>query len=171
MAALARFAGAAKVGAVLRLPNQRRLATLVAFVYCLKSTAQDDALEVLEALLRDLFGDAVKADKKARLRTLKDLDQAAATLACACEMMLDPSLPDAEIRARLFEKIPRDTLTLALQGVNTLIRPADDVYYRELDATDASKPLAQREKTAMSWNCFLWLSVMPMTGTAAHPSG
>jgi hypothetical protein len=171
MSALARFAGAAKAGAVLRLPNQRRLATLVAFVYCLESTAQDDALEVLEALLRDLFGDAVKADKKARLRTLKDLDQAAATLACACEMMLDPSLPDAEIRARLFEKIPRDTLTLALQGVNTLIRPADDVYYRELDATDASKPLAQREKTAMSWNCFLWLSVMPMTGTAAHPSG
>jgi hypothetical protein len=38
-------------------------------------------------------------------------------------------------------------------------------------ATDASKPLAQREKTAMSWNCFHWLSVMPMTGTAAHPSG
>jgi TnpA family transposase len=134
MAALARFAGAAKVGAVLRLPNQRRLATLVAFVYCLKSTAQDDALEVLEALLRDLFGDAVKADKKARLRTLKDLDQAAATLARACEMMLDPSLPDAEIRAKLFEKIPRDMLTLALHGVNTLTRPADNVYYRELDA-------------------------------------
>jgi hypothetical protein len=128
MAALARFAGAAKVSAVLRLPNQRRLATLVAFVYCLEATAQDDALDVLEALLRDLFGDAIKADKKARLRTLKDLDQAAATLACACEMMLDPSLPDAEVRARLFEKIPRDTLTLALHGVNTLIRPADDVY-------------------------------------------
>jgi TnpA family transposase len=134
MAALARFAGAAKVSAVLRLPNQRRLATLVAFVYCLEATAQDDALEVLEAQLRDLFGDAIKADKKARLRSLKDLDQAAATLACACEMMLDPNLPDAEVRARLFEKIPRDTLTLALHGVNTLIRPADDVYYRELDA-------------------------------------
>ena len=134
MAALARFAGAAKVSAVLRLPNQRRLATLVAFVYCLEATAQDDALEVLEALLRDLFGDAIKADKKARLRTLKDLDQAAATLACACEMMLDPNLPDDEVRARLFEKIPRDMLTRALHGVNTLIRPADNVYYRELDA-------------------------------------
>jgi TnpA family transposase len=107
---------------------------LVAFVYCLEATALDDALEVLEALLRDLFGDAIKADKKARLRTLKDLDQAAATLACACEMMLDPSVLDAEVRAKLFAKIPRDTLTLALHGVNTLIRPADNVYYRELDA-------------------------------------
>jgi TnpA family transposase len=134
VAALARFAGTAKASAILRLPDARRLATLVAFVHCLEASAQDDALEVLEALLRDLFGAAVKADKKARLRTLKDLDAAAATLASACQMVLDGALPDAELRARLFEKIPREMLTQALDGVNALIRPADDVYYRELDA-------------------------------------
>jgi len=134
VAALARFAGAAKASAVLRLPNPRRLATLVAFVHCLEATAQDDALEVLEALLRELFGDAIKADKKARLRTLKDLDQAAATLAHACQLLLDTSVPDAELRTTLFEEIPRDSLARALEGVNTLIRPADNVYFRELDA-------------------------------------
>ncbi|CAE6812098.1 Tn3 family transposase ISXc4 [Paraburkholderia aspalathi] len=134
VAALARFAGAAKASAVLRLPNPRRLATLVAFVHCLEATAQDDALEVLEARLRELFGDAIKADKKARLRTLKDLDQAAATLAHACQLLLDTSVPDAELRATLFEKIPRDSLARALEGVTTLIRPADNVYFRELDA-------------------------------------
>jgi TnpA family transposase len=134
VAALARFAGAAKASAILRLPNPRRLATLVAFVYCLEATALDDALEVLEGLLRDLFGDAVKADKKARLRTLKDLDQAAATLAIACRMLIDPELLDAEIRWRLFEVVPRVTLALALDSVTSLIRPADNVYYRELDA-------------------------------------
>ncbi len=100
---------------------------------CPEATAQDDALEVLEALLRELFGDAIKADKKARLRTLNDLDQAAATLAHACQMLLDTNLPDDELRATLFEKIPRDMLTQALEGVNALIRPADNVYYRELD--------------------------------------
>ena len=134
MAALARFAGAAKVSAILRLPNPRRLATLVAFVHCLEASAQDDGLEVLEVLLRELFGDAIKADKKSRLRTLKDLDQAAATLASACQMLLDTSLPDGDLRTRLFEKIPRNALTLALEGVNALIRPADNVYYQELDA-------------------------------------
>ncbi len=81
-----------------------------------------------------MFGDAIKADRKARLRSLRDLDQAAATLAGACQMLLDTGLPDAELRTRLFEKIPRTTLTQALEGVNTLIRPADNVYYRELDA-------------------------------------
>ncbi len=134
VAALARFAGAAKAGAILRLPNPRRLATLVAFVHCLEASAQDDALDVLIALLRELFSNAIKADKKARLRTLKDLDQAAATLASACQMLLDTSLPDAELRTRLFEKIPRNMLTQALDGVNAMIRPADNVSYQELEA-------------------------------------
>jgi TnpA family transposase len=134
VAALARFAGTAKVSAVLRLPNPRRLATLVAFAHCLEATAYDDALEVLEALLSDLFGDAVKADKKARLRTLKDLDKAAATLSRACQILLDSDFPDTGLRTRLFEKIPRDALAQAVEGVNALIRPADNVYYQELDA-------------------------------------
>ncbi len=134
IAALARFAGSAKVSAILRLPNHRRLATLVAFVHCLEATAQDDALEVLEALLRELFGDAIKADNKARQRTMKDLDQAALTLAKACQMVLDDTLSDSELRAKLFQKIPREMLTRALDGVNTLTRPVDNVYYKELDA-------------------------------------
>ena len=39
---------------------------------------------------------------------LKDLDKAAATLASACQILLDTSFPDAELRTRLFEKISRD---------------------------------------------------------------
>jgi hypothetical protein len=134
VAALARFAGAAKASAVLRLPNLRRLATLVAFVRSLESTAVDDALEVLEGLLRDLFGDAVKADKKARSRTLKDLDRDAATLADACRMLIDPGVADAEVRGRVFEFVPREELAQALDSVLGLIRPVDNVYYRELGA-------------------------------------
>ena len=89
LASLARFAGTAKVTAIKRLPAIRRLATLAAFVHDLEATAHDDALEVLERLLRDRFGQAMTADKKARLRTLKDLDQAATTLAGACQIVLD----------------------------------------------------------------------------------
>ena len=134
VAALARFAGAAKASAILRLPPLRRLATLVAFVHCLEASAQDDALEVLEVILRELFGDAVKADKKSRLRSLKDLDEAAATLASACQMLLDDAVPDAELRKQLFARISPEALSLALAGVNKLIRPSDNVYYQELDA-------------------------------------
>jgi len=133
VAALARFASAAKVTALLKLPNPRRLATLVAFVHCLEASAQDDALDVLVALLSEMFRDALRAQKKTRLRTLKDLDQAAATLARACQMVLDPELPDVELRTRLFEKISRETLAQALAGVNTLIRPGNALYHLELE--------------------------------------
>jgi hypothetical protein len=77
---------------------------------CLEATAHDDALEVLEALLRDLFSNAEKADKKARMRSLKDLDRSAATLAAACKVVLDSSISDDNVRARLFNDLPRTTL-------------------------------------------------------------
>ena len=53
-------------------------------------------------MLRDLFSNAEKADKKARMRSLKDLDRSAATLAAACKVVLDGSISDDNVRARLF---------------------------------------------------------------------
>jgi hypothetical protein len=88
IAALARFANTVKVSAVARLPVERRTATLVAFIHSLEASAHDDAFDVLSMLLRDLFARAEQADRRARLRTLKDLDQAALTLAEACRMLL-----------------------------------------------------------------------------------
>lgn len=134
VAALARYAGSAKASAIQRMSDPRRLATLVAFAHCLEATAQDDALEVLEVLLRDLFKEAILADKKVRQRTLKDLDRAAETLASACRFVLDETLSDDELRARLFEKVPREILVTAVDSVSALIRPPDNVYYHELDA-------------------------------------
>ena len=74
---LARFAATAKVTAIERMGKERRAATLVALVSTLEATAQDDALDVLDIVLSDIFSEASKAGIKARLRTLKDLDAAA----------------------------------------------------------------------------------------------
>jgi TnpA family transposase len=132
IAALARFAQKAKLTAITRLPHERRLATLVAFFHCLEATAQDEAIEVLEIMLGEMFGKAEKAQRKARLRTIKDLDKAAGTLADACRILLDPDLPDEKLRTQVFATTPRPKLEKALAEVNTLIRPSDDVYYQEL---------------------------------------
>lgn len=133
LALLARFAASAKVSVIQRLPAARRLATLVAFVQSLEATAQDDALEVLEILLRNLFAEAVRADRKARLRTLKDLDQAALTLAQICALLLDEAVPDHELRSRMLARTPPEVLEQALRQVHALTRPPHDVYFRELD--------------------------------------
>lgn len=133
IAVLARYANTVKATAVNRLPASRRLATLVAFAVCLEATANDDVLELLEALLRDLFSKAEKADKKARLRSLKDLDSSAAMLADACAVIVDTSIDDIDVRSRLFADLPCDVLSQALEAVRALIRPPDDVLFRALD--------------------------------------
>ena len=138
IAALARFAATAKVSAVARLPEARCIATLVAFVHCLEASAQDDALDVLDLLLRELFTKAEKKDRKVRQRTIKDLDRAASTLAEACHMLLDPSLLDSELRERVYASIGRDELAHALNEVRGLVRPPDDVFYGELEARKAT---------------------------------
>ena len=134
LASLARFAGTAKVTAISRLPSVRRLATLVAFVHCLEATAQDDVIEVLDMLLQEFFNNADKADKKARLRGLKDLDQAATVLAAACRTVLDTQLADSDLRNTLFARIPREELAQALESVEALVRPPEDVYYSALES-------------------------------------
>jgi len=82
--------------------------------------------------LHDLFGHATQAYTKARLRTLKDLDQAAIVLVKACRPLLDPALPDGKLRAKVFAKIPRAELAQALEAVETLVRPPDDVVGRAI---------------------------------------
>jgi TnpA family transposase len=134
LASLARFAGTAKVFAISRLPPLRRLATLVAFIHCLEATAHDDVIEVLDMLLHEFFSDAAKADKKARLRSIKDLDKAATVLATACRTLLDPALVDNELRDTVFARTPHKVLEQALAVIDALVRPPDDIYYRELDA-------------------------------------
>jgi TnpA family transposase len=138
IAALARFASTVKVSAVARLPEARRIATLVAFVHCLEASAQDDALDVLDLLLRELFTKAEKEDRKVRQRSLKDLDRVASTLAEACRMLLDPALPDSELRERVYAAIGRDELAQALNEVRGLVRPPNDVFYTELEARKAT---------------------------------
>ena len=71
IAALARFASRAKVTLITRMPPPRRLATLAAFVHGLEATAQDDALEVLELLLHELFRRGRKSRPEGALADLE----------------------------------------------------------------------------------------------------
>jgi TnpA family transposase len=130
--ALARFANTAKVSVIRRLPESRRLATLVAFAGNLEATALDDALDLLDILLTELFSDAARESDKARLRTIKDLDAAAIQLTQVCRLVLDSELKDADLRSAIFKALDREALEAAVSQVDSLVRPPEDVYYREL---------------------------------------
>lgn len=129
---LARFAATANASTIQRLSADRRLATLVAFVLTLEATALDDALDLLDILITEVFAEATKAGEKARLRTLKDLDAAAMKLGQACRLILDANVPDAQLRSAIFTALKSEDLAAALGQVETLVRPPEDRYFKEL---------------------------------------
>ncbi|MDQ3318278.1 MAG: hypothetical protein M3522_13240, partial [Actinomycetota bacterium] len=74
VATLARTAVSVRAQAIARMPEQRRVASLVAFARKLEATAQDDALDLLDRLVGDLVSQSRGAERKERMRTIKDLD-------------------------------------------------------------------------------------------------
>jgi hypothetical protein len=129
---LARFATTAKASTIERLPEQRRLATITAFALNLEAIALDDALDLLDILISEIFAEATTAGEKARLRTIKDLDAAAGQLGQVCRLVLDKSIPDSALREAVFGIVPRGDLEIALDQVERLVRPPEDMYYQEL---------------------------------------
>jgi TnpA family transposase len=130
--ALARHASTAWAPTIARMTPQRRIATLVAFVAVEEVNALDDALDVLDMLITDIAAEAKRLGQKKRLRSLKDLDKAALALREACELLLDPSFPDEEVRAAVFQRIPEARMRQAIETVDALARPAEANYEQEL---------------------------------------
>jgi TnpA family transposase len=129
---LARYAGAAKAQAIARLPEARRLATLLAFIKALEASAQDDVLDLFETLVTRIFNNAVRKGREARLRDLRDLDTAALTLSQVCALVLDDTVPTRVLRDRVFDTVSQDALQAAVTRVKSLTRPPDDPYFDEL---------------------------------------
>ena len=99
----------------------------------LKTITMDDALDLLDILISEIFAEATRVGEKARLRTIKDLDLAAAQLGQVCRLVLDTSIPDSALREAVFGKLPREDLEVALNQVERLVRPPEDMYFEELE--------------------------------------
>ena len=132
--ALARFATVAKAQAGVRMPLERRTATLLAFVRTLEATAQDDVLDLFDIVVTTLFTDAAKIGKKARLRTIRDLDAAALQLRRAGGVLMDDAVEDGAVREAAFAIVPRTMLATALAQIDAIVRPPGDLYFTELRA-------------------------------------
>jgi len=135
LAELARYGMGADVAQLKRHGDQRRMAVLVATVAQLEATATDDALELLELLMRtELIGKArTDADKQVIKRHPK-LARASAVLAVAVEVLLEAASwgSDEEVRvSQLWEaieaRIPRAELRAAAATVTGMLPPPEAV--------------------------------------------
>jgi hypothetical protein len=129
---LARYAAAAWAQTIARMPDDRRIATLVAFAYVFESVAQDDCLDLLNQMITASLARAEREGEKDRLHTIGDLDAAALRLHEACKIILDPACADSKVRAQIFARIPREQLEQDVARVAALSRTEDDHYYDHL---------------------------------------
>lgn len=72
---------------IARMPENKRTAILLAFAKVYETVALDDSLDVLDMLITEIARDAKNIGRKNRLRTLKDLDRSALTLAAVCALL------------------------------------------------------------------------------------
>ena len=131
--ALARQANAARAQAIARMPDDRRIATLVAFVSRLERTACDDALNLMDLELAKLLTEADREGKAKRKKTLQTFDQAAVLLRDALLIVLDPTQEDLEhVREQLYARASHEELVEAVACVDQIARPYGTHHYEEL---------------------------------------
>lgn len=130
---LARVARISKPSAIAALQEPRRTATVAALFYTLEAAAQDDATELAEALLADLIRDAEGHKTKARLRSVRDLDEAALLLSEMGRLVISgDDLPLDRWREALFERLPRTDIEAAMAEVAAIAQPSGAKPYAEL---------------------------------------
>lgn len=126
---LARLGAASRSAAIARMPDNKRIATLLAFIHLLEYTATDDVIDLFDLLVKGLLSKSKREGEQQRLRTLKDLDAAALKLTEAVEVLIDTECEDINVRMSAFAKVSKSQLALAVAKVKSLARPEEDEYY------------------------------------------
>jgi TnpA family transposase len=130
---IARYAGIISVSKIARMPENKRIAILVAFVKSFETRTLDNALDIFDLLMTGILRDAKRIGQKKRLRTLKDLDKSALTLADVCALLLKTENSGGELLlSTLFKQISKEKLADSIAKVNELARSDDDKFYSEV---------------------------------------
>ena len=132
---LARSARKMRPAALIRLPEPQRSAMLAALFGAMEGIALDEALDLFEQLIDETVKEAAKDYAATRMRTLRDLDAAALTLARVGDFAMINTDDDAVLRRAREEMIAElgaETVRDAIARTRRLARPPDDRHYREL---------------------------------------
>lgn len=158
---LARIARRAKPSAIAALKEPRRTATVAALFYTLEATAQDDAVELGDALIADLFREAGLAQADHRQAHQRDLDAAVVLLRDLAGLVredADAKMSHNAWRAIVHRQISGESIDGAIATVDALLKPSTGKPYREL---------ASRWRRARK----LFFSITMRIDIAASPGG
>lgn len=135
VAGLARYAEDAWATQLADLAPKRRVATLVAFVHVLTTSARDDVIDIFDVVFGDLQRSATNRGRRRRTAELRDYDRAVGELQARMKSLLDALDDDAAVAVVLAAfREDRERIAGALSTVTTLMRPPDDPYHERLVA-------------------------------------
>jgi TnpA family transposase len=130
---IARYALGARAQALARIKDSdRKVATLLALATHLEASATDDVLDILTAIIGEVFTLTEHKGNKARLRTLNDLDAAALLLQAVVQMVLDQAYPDPDLRTHIFAAHTPGALASAITTVQDLVHPKHEPFDDQL---------------------------------------
>ena len=167
---LARVARRAKPSAIAALKEPRRTATVAALFYTLEASAQDDAVELGEALIADLFREAELAQASRRQAHQGDLDKAILLLReLAGKAIADSFMSFKDWQNAIFAQWPKVNIEDAITTVDALVQPdtgkpcaeltarwrrARKLFFNIVNRIDLAASPGGREVTeAMTWLC------------------
>jgi TnpA family transposase len=131
--ALARYGMAAKAQQISQMREDRRVATLLVTAQRLEQDATDDALDVLDSLVRETTSRIDRQGVTARVKSLPALDEAARDLREALLVVLEGEYANLqELFDAMFAAVPREQLLEASDTILGLTRPAEDVRAEDL---------------------------------------
>lgn len=122
LAHYAEYVAQAKSQNIKRMPFVIRTAHLVAFITVYRTIALDEVMLALDKFYTGVFNLSVTKEKKERLRSIKDLDKSAVTLANVEDILLDPSIQDQELRNHIYSFVTKVAIENAVLTVNNLTR-------------------------------------------------
>ncbi len=131
---LARVARRAKQSAIAALKEPRRTATVAALFYTLEASAQDDAVELGEALISDLFREAELAQTSHRHAHQRDLDKAILLLReLAGVVIVDSTMTFEDWQNTIYAQWSKLSIEGAIATVDSLVQPETNKPYTELN--------------------------------------
>ena len=127
---LARYVTISWAPAVSRMPDDRKIAVLIAFAYVYETKSLDDALDLLDVLITEITAKAVRSGEKKRMRSLGDLDRAAINLSDFADLFVKNET-NQDLVSLIYKVIPKDFILNAVQTVRDTARTNSGKYYEE----------------------------------------
>jgi hypothetical protein len=123
---LARIGRKATNQSLQRAPVKRRYPILIAFLKQALLSLTDDTVEMVDQCLWDCHTDAKKDLEAFRQRAAAAINDNLKRFRDLSQVLLDPDIADAAVRAVSFQRVSAETLRTALAETEQLIRPSHD---------------------------------------------